>query len=166
MLAGQNHNIRISNKSFESVARSKNVLTTLTNQNFVREEIKRRLNSGNTCYCSVQNLLSFCFPSTLSLTLRGEYRLTVFNISMPSKIFGHNRKKVTGNWRKLRSERLHGLYTSPDIIRMHGIKINWCHYFNFIHILPDLYMFRAHRPIFRRVRTAVHTTIGSWWYNK
>ena len=38
-------------------------------------------------------------------------------------------------------------------------KTNWCHYF--IHILTDLYMFRAHRPIFRRVFAAVHTTIGS-----
>ena len=27
--------------------------------------------------------------------------------------------------------------------------------------LKDLYMFRAHRPILRRVHTAVHTTIGS-----
>ena len=35
------------------------------------------------------------------------------------------------------------------------------HYFIFIHISTDLYMFRAHRPIFRRVHTAVHTTIGS-----
>jgi len=41
----------------------------------------------------------------------------------------------------------------------YGMKTNWCHYF--IRILLDLYMFRAHRPIFRRVRTAVHTTIGS-----
>ena len=39
------------------------------------------------------------------------------------------------------------------------MKTNWCHYF--IRILLDLYMFRAHRPIFRRVRTAVHTTTGS-----
>ena len=39
------------------------------------------------------------------------------------------------------------------------MKTNWCH--NFIHILLGLYMFRAHRPIFRRVRKAVHTTIGS-----
>ena len=39
------------------------------------------------------------------------------------------------------------------------MKTNRCHYF--IRILLDLYMFRAHRPIFRRVRTAVHTTIGS-----
>jgi len=28
-------------------------------------------------------------------------------------------------------------------------------------VLPDLYMFWAHRPILRRVHTAVHTTIGS-----
>ena len=31
---------------------------TLTNQNSIQEEIKSRLNSGNTCYYSVQNLLS------------------------------------------------------------------------------------------------------------
>jgi hypothetical protein len=32
--------------------------TTITNQNLIQEEIKRRLNSGNTSYHSVQNLLS------------------------------------------------------------------------------------------------------------
>jgi hypothetical protein len=31
---------------------------TLTNQNSIREEIKNKLNLGNTCYHSVQNLLS------------------------------------------------------------------------------------------------------------
>ncbi|PNF15095.1 hypothetical protein B7P43_G15990 [Cryptotermes secundus] len=30
----------------------------ITNQNLIQEEIKRRLNSGNACYHSVQNLLS------------------------------------------------------------------------------------------------------------
>jgi hypothetical protein len=40
-------------------------------------------------------------------------------------------------------------------------KTNRCHYFNFIHISTDLYMFRAYRPILRRIHTAVHTTIGS-----
>ena len=47
---------------------------------------------------------------------------------------------------------------TPDKFSTYGMKTNWCHYF--ISILLDLYMFRAHRPIFRRVRTAVHTTIG------
>ncbi|PNF32087.1 hypothetical protein B7P43_G05552, partial [Cryptotermes secundus] len=31
---------------------------TITNQNSIQVEIKRRLNSGNACYRSVQNLLS------------------------------------------------------------------------------------------------------------
>jgi len=44
-------------------------------------------------------------------------------------------------------------------VTTYGMKTSWCHYF--IRILLDLYMFRAHRPIFRRVHTAVHTTIGS-----
>jgi len=47
----------------------------------------------------------------------------------------------------------------PCIFSTYGMKTNWFHYF--IRILLDLYMFRAHRPIFRTVRTAVHTTIGS-----
>jgi len=32
--------------------------TTLTNQNYIREEIKGSLNSGNACYHSLQNALS------------------------------------------------------------------------------------------------------------
>jgi hypothetical protein len=32
--------------------------TTVTNQNLIQEEIKRKLNSGNACYHSVQNILS------------------------------------------------------------------------------------------------------------
>jgi hypothetical protein len=32
--------------------------TTVTNQNLIQKEIKRRLNSGNDCYHTVQKLLS------------------------------------------------------------------------------------------------------------
>jgi hypothetical protein len=55
---------------------------------------------------------------TLSLTLREEHRLRVFENRMIRRIFGPKREEVTGGWRKLHNEELHGLYSSPSIIRM------------------------------------------------
>jgi sorting nexin-29 len=56
--AGQKQGIKIVNRSFEGVANFKYLGTTLTDQNCMQEEIKSRLNLGNSCYHLVQRLLS------------------------------------------------------------------------------------------------------------
>jgi hypothetical protein len=96
---GQKHSIKIANRSFEVVAKFKYLGTTLTDQNFMHEEIKSRLNSGKACCRLVQSLLSSRLLSrnlkvkkyktiilpvvlygceTWSLTLMEEHRLRVF----------------------------------------------------------------------------------------
>jgi hypothetical protein len=42
----------------------------------------------------------------------------VFENRVLKRIFGTKRDDVTGHWRKLHSEELYNLYSSPDIIRM------------------------------------------------
>jgi hypothetical protein len=50
--AGQNHDIKIGNRCSGNVAQFRYLGMTVTNQNLIQEEIKRRLNSGNACYHS------------------------------------------------------------------------------------------------------------------
>jgi hypothetical protein len=66
--AGQNQHIKIANRSFEKVSLFKHSEMTVTNRNLIPEKIKRRLNYGNACYHSVQNLLS-SHPLTKNLQI-------------------------------------------------------------------------------------------------
>jgi len=61
--AGQSHNIKIANKSFESVAKFRCLEMAPTNENCIHVEIKNKLNSENTCYPSVKNPFVFLFSS-------------------------------------------------------------------------------------------------------
>jgi hypothetical protein len=59
---------------------------------------------------------------TLSLTLREEHRLRVFENRVLRRIFGPKRDEVTDGWRKLHNEELHGLYSSPSIFRVIKVR--------------------------------------------
>jgi hypothetical protein len=50
--------------------------------------------------------------------LKEGHILRVFENRVLRRIFGPNRDEVTGGWRKLHNEELHGLYSSPSIIRV------------------------------------------------
>jgi hypothetical protein len=52
----------------------------------------------------------------LSLTIREEHRLRVFENRVLRIIYGPKRDEVTGGWRILHNEELHGLYSSPSIV--------------------------------------------------
>jgi hypothetical protein len=62
---------------------------------------------------------------SLSLSLREEHRLRIFENRVLRKIFGSKREE-DGSWRKLHNDELHSLYSSPNIIRVIKSKrVRW-----------------------------------------
>jgi hypothetical protein len=118
--SGQNQDIRIANELFENVAKFKYVVTAVTNQSDIHDEMKKRLNSRNAYYHSFPDLLPSHIISsklriktyrtiifsvvldgcvTWSLTLKEEHRLRVFETRVLRRIFGLKREE-DGSWRK------------------------------------------------------------------
>jgi len=117
----------------------KYLVTPLTNQNSIQEEINSSFKSGNVCYLSVQNRLSssllskslkikifrtiilpvvLCGNETWSLTLWEEHRLRVSENTELRRIYGPKRDEVTKEWRKLHNKELNDLSFSPNIVRL------------------------------------------------
>jgi hypothetical protein len=112
--------------------------TTVTIQNLIQEEIRRRLDFDNSCYHSIQNLLisrllsrklkigiskTIILPAVLygcetwPPTVRVEHRLMVFEKRvLRRRIFGPKKHKATGDWKKLQYEDLRDLYPASSII--------------------------------------------------
>jgi hypothetical protein len=60
--AWQNHDMKIADRSYETVVQFKCQGTTITDQNLIQEEIKRRLNSATIAIIQSRNfcLLVYC----------------------------------------------------------------------------------------------------------
>ena len=121
--AGRSHSINTDGTSFETGGDIKFLgKKTITNQNSIQDEIKSRLKSGNACYLSIQNILSYSLLSKnlkikvyktnilpVSLygwenwlfTLREGGRLRVFENCVLRRKCGSKRDKMTLEWRKL-----------------------------------------------------------------
>jgi hypothetical protein len=96
----------------QNASQSRDIKYQTDHQNFVQEEIKRRLNSGIASYHSFKNPLFFTLLSrnvkiriyktlillceTWSLTLREEHRLRVFENRVLWKIFAPRRDEIKG----------------------------------------------------------------------
>ena len=104
-----NEHITVGSNCYEKVKTFKYLGSLLINQNYIHEEIKCRLTAGNSCYYSVQTLLSSRLLSNnlkikidktiilpvvlyggkpLSLSLMEERRLRVFEDRILRRIFG------------------------------------------------------------------------------
>jgi hypothetical protein len=115
--AGQNHDIKIENRRFDNLAQFRYLGTTVTCQNLIHEEIKRRLNSHIVCCHSVQNhiySLLLCknvkikiYKTIILLVVlygcenlvsdfKIGHRLRVFENRVLRRIFGQKRDEVTG----------------------------------------------------------------------
>src|SRR5215469_13037499 len=80
--AGRGHSVKIDNSAIERLEEFKYLGVTLIDQNSIQEEIKCRLNLGNACYHSVQNLLS-------SRLLSKNFKIKIYKtIVLPVVLYG------------------------------------------------------------------------------
>jgi hypothetical protein len=104
---------------------------------------------------------------TLSLTLMEERRLRVFGNRVVRHIFRPKRGEMTGGWRKLHTEDLHDLYSSPSIIRMiKSRRMGWTGHVEKRSIYRILVgNAERKRPLGRPRCSWMHTIIMSLWFH-
>jgi hypothetical protein len=110
--AGKNQNMKTADRSFENVAKFKYLITTVTNQCLIQEEIKSSLNSGKTFIFSftaknakLRIYKTIILPvvlygcETWTLTLREERRQRVPENRVLRRIFGPKRNEMIAGWK-------------------------------------------------------------------
>jgi hypothetical protein len=82
---------------------------------------------------------------------RVEQRLRVSENRVLRRIFGPKRDEVIGGWRKLHNEELHGLYSSPSIVKvMKAKKMRWAGHVARMGEVRGAYNILVRRPEGRR----------------
>jgi hypothetical protein len=88
---------------------------------------------------------------TLLRLLQQKHRLRLLENNVLSRIFGPKRYEVTGGWRKLHNEELHGLYSSPSIVRViKARRMRWAWYVARMAEVRGAYNILVRRPEGRR----------------
>jgi hypothetical protein len=82
-------------------------------------------NNGNKIYRTITLPVVLYRCETWSLTLREECRLRVFGNRVLRRIFGANRDKIRGEWKRIHNKELYDLYLSPNIIWVIQSRIRW-----------------------------------------
>jgi hypothetical protein len=84
---------------------------------------------------------------TWSLTLREGHRLRVLQNRVLRSIYRPKRDEVTGGWRKLHNEELHGLYSSPCIVRViKARRMKWAGHVARMEVMRGAYNLLVGRP--------------------
>jgi hypothetical protein len=83
--------------------------------------------------------------------VKEKYRLMVFENRVLRRTFGPKSGEVTGIWRKLHNEELHGLYSSPSIDRMiKARRMRWAGHVAHMGEVRGAYNILVRRPEGRR----------------
>jgi hypothetical protein len=81
--------------------------------------------------------------------------MRVFENRVQRRIFGPRRDDVTGDWRKLHNEKLHNLYSSPNVIRMiKSRRMRWTGHLAGMVETRNAYRILVGKPNWLRIETS------------
>ena len=84
--------------------------------------------------------------------MKEERRLRVFENRVLRRVFGPKRDEVTGEWRKLHSEELNDLYSSPNIVRViKSRRMRWAGHVALMGESRDIYRILVGKPEGKRL---------------